>query len=130
MKILIVDDYSTMRRIIRNQLMQLGYHDIDEAADGNEALRKLRAMRYGLVISDLIMEPMTGFDLLKQVRADGKLKAVPFVMITAEAKAQNLVAAKRAGVDSYLVKPFNAATLRQKIEAAFNAKSSQNLIPA
>jgi two-component system chemotaxis response regulator CheY len=130
MKVLIVDDYSTMRRIIRNQLAQLGYHDVDEAADGNEALKKLRTTRYDLVISDLIMEPVTGFDLLKQVRADNKLKALPFVMITAEAKAQNLAAARQAGVDSYLVKPFDAATLRRKVEAALNAKASQNLVPA
>jgi two-component system chemotaxis response regulator CheY len=130
MKVLIVDDYSTMRRIIRNQLTQLGYHDVDEAADGDAALKKLHATRYDLVISDLIMEPVTGFDLLKQVRADAKLKALPFVMITAEAKAQNLAAARQAGVDGYLVKPFDVATLRRKIEAALNAKASQNLIPA
>jgi two-component system chemotaxis response regulator CheY len=130
MKVLVVDDYSTMRRIIRNQLAQLGHHDVDEAADANDALTKLRAARYDLVIADLIMEPMTGFDLLKQVRADAKLKVTPFVMITAEAKAENLAAARGAGADGYLVKPFNAVALGQKIAAAFDAKASRNLVPA
>ena len=130
MKVLVVDDYSTMRRIIHNQLTQLGYHDIDEAADGNDALQKLRTTHYGLVISGWIMEPMTGFDLLKNVRADATLKATPFVMVTAESKAENVAAAKRAGVDSYLIKPFNAATLRQKIDVAFGAKAPQVLASA
>jgi two-component system chemotaxis response regulator CheY len=117
MKVLVVDDYSTMRRIIRNLLNQIGYSEIDEAADGNDALAKLRAAHYGLVISDWNMEPMTGYDLLKQVRADDKLKKTPFIIVTAESKAENLVAAKHAGVDNYIVKPFNAATLQQKINA-------------
>ena len=120
MKVLVVDDYSTMRRIIRNLLTQIGYSEIDEAADGNEALQKLRAVHYGLVISDWNMEPMTGFDLLKQVRADDKLKTTPFIMVTAESKTENVVAAKQAGVDNYIVKPFNAQTLKGKIEAVFN----------
>jgi two-component system chemotaxis response regulator CheY len=124
MKVLVVDDYSTMRRIIRNLLTQIGYTEIDEAADGNEALTKLRAVHYGLVISDWNMEPMTGYDLLKQVRADEKLKATPFIMVTAESKTDNVVAAKQAGVDNYIVKPFNAATLQQKINAAMQAKAS------
>src|SRR5262245_10468963 len=118
MKVLVVDDYSTMRRIIRNLLTQIGYTEIDEAADGNEALAKLRQVHYGLIISDWNMEPMTGYDLLKQVRADDKLKATPFIMVTAESKTDNVVAAKQAGVDNYIVKPFNAATLQQKINAA------------
>ncbi len=122
MKVLIVDDYSTMRRIIRNQLMQIGYTDIDEAADGNEALEKLRAIHYGLVISDWNMEPMTGYDLLKQVRADDKLKTTPFIMVTAESKTENVIAARAAGVDNYIVKPFNAATLQTKINTAMQAK--------
>jgi two-component system chemotaxis response regulator CheY len=124
MKVLVVDDYSTMRRIIRNLLTQIGYTEIDEAADGNEALAKLRAVHYGLIISDWNMEPMTGYDLLKQVRADDKLKATPFIMVTAESKTDNVVAAKQAGVDNYIVKPFNAATLQQKINAAMQAKAS------
>jgi two-component system chemotaxis response regulator CheY len=117
MKVLVVDDYSTMRRIIRNLLTQIGYTDIDEASDGGDALQKLRQVHYGLVISDWNMEPMTGYDLLKQVRADDKLKATPFIMVTAESKTDNVIAAKKAGVDNYIVKPFNAATLQQKINA-------------
>jgi two-component system chemotaxis response regulator CheY len=124
MKVLVVDDYSTMRRIIRNLLTQIGCSEIDEAADGNEALAKLRAVHYGLVISDWNMEPMTGYDLLKQVRADDKLKTTPFIMVTAESKTENVVAAKQAGVDNYIVKPFNAATLQQKINAVITAKAS------
>jgi two-component system chemotaxis response regulator CheY len=124
MKVLVVDDYSTMRRIIRNLLTQIGYSEIDEAADGNEALQKLRAVHYGLVISDWNMEPMTGFDLLKQVRADDKLKTTPFIMVTAESKTENVVAAKQAGVDNYIVKPFNATTLQQKINAVIAPKAN------
>ncbi|MBL9096533.1 MAG: chemotaxis response regulator CheY [Alphaproteobacteria bacterium] len=123
MKVLVVDDYSTMRRIIRNLLTQIGYSEIDEAADGNEALQKLRAVHYGLVISDWNMEPMTGFDLLKQVRADDKLKTTPFIMVTAESKTENVVAAKQAGVDNYIVKPFNATTLQQKINSVIGTKA-------
>ena len=117
MKVLVVDDYSTMRRIIRNLLTQIGYTDIDEASDGGDALQKLRQVHYGLVISDWNMEPMTGYDLLKQVRADEKLKTTPFIMVTAESKTDNVILAKKAGVDNYIVKPFNAATLQQKINA-------------
>jgi two-component system chemotaxis response regulator CheY len=117
MKVLVVDDYSTMRRIIRNLLTQIGYTDIDEASDGGDALQKLRSVHYGLVISDWNMEPMTGYDLLKQVRADDKLKTTPFIMVTAESKTDNVIAAKKAGVDNYIVKPFNAATLQQKINS-------------
>jgi two-component system chemotaxis response regulator CheY len=117
MRILVVDDYSTMRRIIRNLLNQLGYTDVDEAEDGSIALQKMRASNYNLVISDWNMEPMTGYELLKEVRADEKLKSTPFIMVTAESKTENVVAAKRAGVDNYIVKPFNAATLQQKIAA-------------
>jgi two-component system, chemotaxis family, chemotaxis protein CheY len=124
MKVLVVDDYSTMRRIIRNLLTQIGYSEIDEAADGNEAMQKMRAVHYGLVISDWNMEPMTGFDLLKQVRADDNLKTTPFIMVTAESKAENVVAARQAGVDNYIVKPFNAATLQLKIDAIMGAKAS------
>ncbi|NWH08286.1 MAG: response regulator [Alphaproteobacteria bacterium] len=117
MKVLIVDDYNTMRRIIRNLLNQIGYNDVDEAEDGNDALSKLRTKDYGLVISDWNMEPMTGFELLQHVRNDEKLKKMPFIMVTAESKTENVIAAKKAGVDNYIVKPFNAATLQAKINA-------------
>ena len=116
MNVLIVDDYKTMLRIIRNLLKQLEFDNVEEATDGAEALAKLRAGNFGLVISDWNMEPMTGLDLLKEVRADASLKHLPFIMITAESKTENVVAAKQAGVSNYIVKPFNAETLREKIE--------------
>ena len=115
MPILIVDDYKTMLRIIRNLLKQLGFNNVDEATDGSQALHKLRDKSYGLVISDWNMEPMTGIQLLREVRADAKLKDLPFIMITAESKTENVVAAKAAGVNNYIVKPFNADTLKTKI---------------
>ena len=114
--VLIVDDYKTMLRIIRNLLKQLDFDNVEEASDGQEALAKLRAGQFGLVISDWNMQPMTGLDLLKEVRADARLKDMPFIMITAESKTENVVAAKAAGVSNYIVKPFNAETLRGKIE--------------
>jgi two-component system chemotaxis response regulator CheY len=117
MKVLIVDDYKTMLRIIGNLLKQLGFKNVDEATDGSMALSKMRQASYGLVISDWNMEPMTGYQLLKEVRADDGLKKTPFIMITAESKTENVVAAKQAGVNNYIVKPFNAATLKSKIEA-------------
>ncbi|MDF2365732.1 response regulator [Sneathiella sp.] len=117
MSILIVDDYKTMLRIIRNLLKQLGFNAVDEAADGSAALAKMRTKNYGLVISDWNMEPMTGYQLLKEVRADETLKSTPFIMITAESKTDNVVAAKKAGVNNYIVKPFNAATLKTKISS-------------
>jgi two-component system chemotaxis response regulator CheY len=113
--ILIVDDYKTMLRIIRNLLKQLNLENVQEATDGSSALKMLRDGNYGLVISDWNMEPMTGLQLLKEVRADAKLKALPFIMVTAESKTENVVAAKEAGVSNYIVKPFNAETLRQKL---------------
>ena len=115
MKVLVVDDYATMRRIIRNLLSQIGFTDVDEAADGASALSKLREAKFGLVISDWNMEPMTGLQLLKEVRADKMLKDTPFIMVTAESKTENVVAAKQAGVNNYIVKPFNAGTLKGKI---------------
>ena len=115
MPILIVDDYKTMLRIIRNLLKQLGFDNVDEASDGADALTKLRGRSYGLVISDWNMEPMTGYQLLKEVRSDGKLTGTPFIMITAESKTENVIAAKKAGVNNYIVKPFNAATLKTKM---------------
>ena len=119
MPVLVVDDYSTMVRIIRNLLAQLGFADVDDAKDGASALEKMRIKRYGLVISDWNMEPMTGYDLLKEVRADPGLGAVPFIMVTAESKTENVIAAKKAGVNTYIVKPFNAQTLKSKIESVF-----------
>jgi two-component system, chemotaxis family, chemotaxis protein CheY len=115
MNILIVDDYKTMLRIVRNLLNQLGFQNVDEATDGSAALTKLRERNFGLVISDWNMEPMTGLQLLKEVRSDIKLKSTPFIMVTAESKTENVVAAKEAGVNNYIVKPFNAATLKQKL---------------
>jgi two-component system chemotaxis response regulator CheY len=118
MNILVVDDYNTMRRILRNLLEQLGFKNVDEAESGSAALDKLRTGKsYGIVISDWNMEPMTGLQLLKEVRADMKLKGTPFIMVTAESKTENVVAAKEAGVNNYIVKPFNAATLKQKISS-------------
>lgn len=119
MSVLVVDDYKTMVRIIRNLLKQLGFNDIDDASDGESALAKLREKPYGLIISDWNMEPMSGFDLLKEVRADPTLSGIPFIMVTAEAKSDNVVAAKQAGVNNYIVKPFDAQTLRGKIESVF-----------
>jgi two-component system chemotaxis response regulator CheY len=119
MPILVVDDYSTMIRIIRNLLKQLGFENVDEASDGSAALAKLQTKRYGLVISDWNMEPMTGYELLKEVRADPGLTRTPFIMVTAESKTENVIAAKKAGVNNYIVKPFNAQTLKTKIEAVF-----------
>ena len=115
MPILIVDDYKTMLRIIRNLLKQLGFENVEDATDGSSALQKLRERHFGLVISDWNMEPMTGLQLLREVRSDAKLQATPFIMITAESKTENVVAAKEAGVNNYIVKPFNAATLKTKL---------------
>lgn len=117
MKVLVVDDYKTMRRIVRNILRQLNFNNVDEAIDGTEALEKLRNDDFKLVISDWNMEPMTGIELLKVVRADEKLKALPFVMITAEGKIENVRKAMEAGVSNYIVKPFNADTLRKKLSS-------------
>ena len=115
-RVLIVDDYKTMLRIVRNLLKQIDIHDVDEASDGAEAIAKLRQDAFGLVVSDWNMQPMSGLDLLQAVRADERLRALPFIMVTAESKADNVVAAKQAGVSNYIVKPFNAETLREKIE--------------
>jgi len=115
MAVLIVDDYKTMLRIIRNLLRQIGFNNVDEASDGASALQKLRRDNFGLVISDWNMEPMTGLQLLKEVRADEKLRGLPFIMVTAESKTENVVIAKDAGVANYIGKPFNAATLKSKL---------------
>ena len=119
MPILVVDDYNTMIRIIRNLLRQLGFQDVDDAPDGSIALSKMHIKRYSLIISDWNMEPMTGYELLKQVRSDPNLAATPFIMVTAESKTENVIAAKQAGVNNYIVKPFNADTLKNKIDAVF-----------
>ena len=117
MKVMVVDDYNTMRRIIGNLLKQLGFENIEEAGDGKEALGKLNeeGVTYGLIISDWNMEPMTGLELLKEVRASTRLRKTPFIMVTAESKSENVIAAKEAGVSNYIVKPFNAGTLKDKM---------------
>lgn len=122
MNVLIVDDYKTMLRIVRNLLTQIGFKNIDEATDGKMAFTKMSQKKYGLVISDWNMEPVTGLDLLKQVRANDNLKTTPFIMVTAESKPENVVAAKQAGVNNYIVKPFNAETLKGKIASVFGEK--------
>jgi len=117
MNVLVVDDYKTMVRIVRNLLEQLGFHNIDEATDGPTALGMIRSKDYGLVLSDWNMQPMTGFEMLQQVRAEDRTKTLPFVMVTAEAKTENVVAAKQAGVNNYIIKPFTLAVLKQKLTA-------------
>jgi two-component system chemotaxis response regulator CheY len=119
MRVLIVDDYNTMLRILRNLLRQLDFNNVEEATDGEEALRALRRDPHDLVISDWNMAPMTGLDLLRNVRGDEKLRRIPFIMVTAESKTENVIAAKQAGVSNYIVKPFNAETLRAKIGSVF-----------
>jgi two-component system, chemotaxis family, chemotaxis protein CheY len=119
MSILIVDDYNTMIRIIRNLLKQLGYLDVDDANDGTSALAKMKEKTYSLVISDWNMAPMTGYELLREIRANPDYNRTRFIMVTAESKTDNVIAAKKAGVDNYIVKPFNAQTLQHKIQAVF-----------
>jgi len=119
MPILIVDDYATMIRIIRNLLKQLGFLNVDDASDGTQALERIKEKKYSLIISDWNMEPMTGYELLKQVRAASDTARTPFIMVTAESKTENVIAAKKAGVNNYIVKPFNAQTLKGKIDAVF-----------
>lgn len=116
--ILIVDDYRTMLRIIRNLLTQLGFEHVEEATDGAGALAKLRAGRFGLVISDWNMEPMSGLELLREMRADPALKDLPFIMVTADRKPAKVAEAECAGVSGYIVKPFNAEALRSRIADA------------
>ncbi|MEP0707681.1 response regulator [Parvibaculum sp.] len=116
MPILIVDDYKTMLRIVRNLLTKLGFSDIDEATDGMDALAKLKNRNYGLVVSDWNMQPMTGYELLQKVRGDDRLKSLPFVMVTAESKVENVIAARQAGVNNYIIKPFSAEVLKAKLK--------------
>jgi len=117
MPILVVDDYKTMVRIIQTLLGQLGFTNVDDAGCGEEALEKLKESPFALVISDWNMEPGTGYDLLRSVRADQTLRKTPFIMVTAESQSENVMAACKAGVNSYIVKPFNAATLKRKMAA-------------
>jgi two-component system chemotaxis response regulator CheY len=119
MPILIVDDNKTMIRIIRDLLRQIGFEDVDAAPDGSEAYVKMRQKKYALVISDWNMGFMTGYELLKKMRSDTQLAKIPFIMVTAESKIENVIAAKNSGVDNYIVKPFTAQTLQNKIEAVF-----------
>jgi two-component system chemotaxis response regulator CheY len=122
MNVLIVDDYATMRRIIRNLLNQIGFPNIDEASDGGAALKMFNEKKYGMIVSDWNMEPMSGMDLLKGIRGStSDNKGVPFIMVTAESKTENIIAAKQAGVNNYIVKPFNAETLKAKITAVLGA---------
>jgi two-component system chemotaxis response regulator CheY len=117
MPVLVVDDYKTMTRILQNLLKSIGFTNLHEAASGDEALKMVKETKFGLVVSDWYMEPMTGLELLGAIRADEGLKSTPFIMVTAESKTDNVVAAKRAGVNNYIVKPFNAQTLKQKMVA-------------
>jgi two-component system chemotaxis response regulator CheY len=116
-KILVVDDYQTMIRIIQKLLEQIGFSDIETAMNGEEALGKIKENNFDLIISDWNMDPMTGIELLKEVRTDDALSGLPFIMVTAESKPENVIAAKEAGVSNYIVKPFNADTLQKKIES-------------
>lgn len=116
-KTLIVDDHREMITIIRRMLLQFGFKEIDDANDGPSALVKLRANPYGLVISDFIMEPMDGLELLRTIRADRELASLPFIMVTASSEERHIVAAKEAGITAYILKPFTPAILRQRIDA-------------
>ena len=116
MRVVIVDDYTTMLRILRNLLRQLEINNVEEASDGDSAYLLMHKNPPDLVISDWNMVPVSGLDLLRKVRADAKLKHIPFIMVTAESKTENVIAAKQAGVSNYIVKPFNAETLKDKIE--------------
>ena len=119
MKILVVDDMSPMRRIVKSIIKQLGFANVEEAENGQEALDKLRAESFGFVISDWNMPVMTGIELLRAIRADDKLKAIPVLMVTAEAQKENLVEAIKAGVSNYIVKPFTAEVLQEKMNKIF-----------
>ncbi|MBI5315328.1 MAG: chemotaxis response regulator CheY [Nitrospirae bacterium] len=119
MKILVVDDMSTMRRIVKNIMKQLGFANVEEAENGQDALDKLKADTFGFVISDWNMPVMTGIQLLRAIRADEKLKAIPVLMVTAEAQKENLIEAIQAGVSNYIVKPFTAEVLQEKMGKIF-----------
>jgi len=119
LKILVVDDFSTMRRIVRNLLKELGFTNVDEAEDGIAALAKLRNTSFDFVVSDWNMPNMTGIELLRQIRSDNQLKHLPVLMVTAEAKKENIIEAAQAGASGYVVKPFTAATLDEKLTKIF-----------
>jgi two-component system, chemotaxis family, chemotaxis protein CheY len=119
MKFLIVDDFSTMRRIVRNLLKELGFNNVDEAEDGVDALSKLQGGGFEFVISDWNMPNMTGIDLLRNIRADAALRSLPVLMVTAEAKKENIIEAAKAGASGYVVKPFTSATLDEKLSKIF-----------
>jgi len=115
MKFLVVDDFATMRRIVRNLLKEIGYANSEEAEDGVDALNKLRSAKYDFVVSDINMPNMNGFDLLRSIRADEGLKQLPVLMVTAEAKKEDIITAAQAGASGYIVKPFTKATLEEKL---------------
>ena len=119
MKFLVVDDFSTMRRIVRNLLKELGFTNVQEAEDGVDALNKLRGESFDFVVSDWNMPNMTGIDLLRAIRADARLKHLPVLMVTAEAKRENIIEAAQAGASGYVVKPFTAGTLDEKLKKIF-----------
>lgn len=123
MEILIVDDFSTMRKIVKDLLTELGFSKFDEADDGSSAWPMIQSGKYGLIVSDWNMPQMTGIELLKKVRSDSELKETPFLLITAEAKRSQIIEADEAGVDGYIVKPFTAATLNEKIHHIFEMRS-------
>lgn len=116
MRFLIVDDFSTMRRIVRNLLKEMGYVNADEAEDGGVALTKLRSSRFDFVISDVNMPNMNGFDLLREIRKDPDLQALPFLLVTAEARKEDIVMAAQSGASGYIVKPFTKVTLEDKVQ--------------
>lgn len=120
MRILVVDDFSTMRRIVRNLLKELGYNNVDEAEDGVMALQKIQNIGFDFVVTDWNMPNMDGLTLLQTIRATDNLKHVPVLMITAEAKKENIIAAAQAGANGYIVKPFTAATLNEKLQKIFD----------
>lgn len=119
MRILVVDDFSTMRRIVRNLLKELGFSNVDEAEDGQVALHKLKNGQFEFVVTDWNMPNMTGIELLRAIRADAQLKHLPVLMVTAEAKKENIIEAATAGASGYVVKPFTAATLDEKLKKIF-----------
>lgn len=122
--ILVVDDYSTMVRILRKLLKQIGYENVDEASNGEMALSMINAKPYGLVISDWNMEPMTGYDLLLKVRGSEATRTMPFILVTAESRPDNITAAHKAGANDYLIKPFSAPILKEKIDKALAGASA------
>jgi two-component system, chemotaxis family, chemotaxis protein CheY len=129
LKFLVVDDFATMRRIVRNLLKELGFTNVDEAEDGVVALQKLRAGKFDFIVSDWNMPNMTGVELLRAVRGDPALKHLPVLMVTAEAKKENIIEAAQAGASGYVVKPFTAATLDEKLNKIFQAMQKSGATP-